>query len=308
MMGIEKIYLDDSPNGGIIVETRLRKLDESRVDALAKSMEALGLQTPITVWVPNDQDVHLIAGAHRLAAAIKLGWEKIDAFCMDLDETDRKLWEISENLHRAELTALERDQHVAEWIRLTEGKKLAQVAPVSAKAKGGRGRREGIREAARELGIDRDAARRAVKVDSLTPEAKQVARDVGLDDNRRALLKAAEASSEKQPEVLKEIAEQKTRKQPSAALDKIMEEMEDLAYTDVVKEATDSKRKPAPINHYRWDRNAHGTEAQVQALAIAISKKPRHQHAYYVVLLADLLGLDRGELSEKIRDSLAKEA
>jgi hypothetical protein len=48
-------------------------------------------------------------------------------------------------------------------------KKLAQSAPVF--AKGGRGKTGGIRAAARELGVDRDDARRALKVASLTEEA-----------------------------------------------------------------------------------------------------------------------------------------
>ena len=66
------------------------------------------------------------------------------------------------NLARAELTALERDEHVAEWIRLAEkkaGEKPAQVAQVS---KGGRGNEGGLSKAARDLGIDRDEGRRAV--------------------------------------------------------------------------------------------------------------------------------------------------
>jgi ParB family chromosome partitioning protein len=108
----------------------------------------------------------------------------------DETESQARLWEIAENLHRAELTELERDLQLAEWIRLTEqaeaetlaaemakkrGKtkedKPAQSAQVSA-AKGGRGKKSGISQAARELGVDRNDARRAIKVDSLTPGAK----------------------------------------------------------------------------------------------------------------------------------------
>jgi ParB family chromosome partitioning protein len=32
---------------------------------------------------------------------------------------DARLWEIAENLHRAELTFAERAEHVAEWIAIT---------------------------------------------------------------------------------------------------------------------------------------------------------------------------------------------
>lgn len=43
---------------------------------------------------------------------------------------DARLWEIAENLHRAELTVQERAEHIAEWVRLT-GEKVAQLAPPS---------------------------------------------------------------------------------------------------------------------------------------------------------------------------------
>ena len=66
--------------------------------------------------------------------------------------------------------------------------KLSQTATVS---KGGRGKESGVRAAARELHIDKDDAHRAVKVASLSEEAKEAAREAGLDDNRTALLQAA---------------------------------------------------------------------------------------------------------------------
>jgi hypothetical protein len=100
--------------------------------------------------------------------------------------------EVAENLHRVELTALERSEHVAEWVRLAEKKaseiKPAQVAPVS---KGGRGKESGINAAARELGVERTDAQRSVKVDSLSNEAKDYARNHGLADNKSALFAAA---------------------------------------------------------------------------------------------------------------------
>jgi hypothetical protein len=102
---------------------------------------------------------------------------------------------------------------VAEWIRLAEQKpaelQSAQLAPnEKSKRRDGRGHRKegGIRAASRELGIDRDAARRAVQVASLSSEAKDAARETGLDDNRSALLKAASAPPEKQAEAIKQAA------------------------------------------------------------------------------------------------------
>ena len=75
------------------------------------------------------------------------------------------------------LPQMERDKLVAEWCRLVGREdKVAQLAPVSL---GGRGNKSGEREAARQLGLDRDDVRRAIKVASLSPEAQQAAHEVG---------------------------------------------------------------------------------------------------------------------------------
>jgi hypothetical protein len=72
--------------------------------------------------------------------------------------------EISENLHRAELTAQERADRIVEWVRITgEKESRAQPAPSEKSHTGGRPDR-GINAAVRELGIDRTEARRSVKI------------------------------------------------------------------------------------------------------------------------------------------------
>lgn len=74
-----------------------------------------------------------------------------------------------------------------------------QVAPK-------RGRPEsGISHAARQLGIEETDAKRAVKVASLTPEAQTKAHEVGLDDNRTALLEAAKKQVDKHNSVIGKI-------------------------------------------------------------------------------------------------------
>lgn len=208
-MELGKVYLDERPHGGVIVGHRFRALDPQKVDALAASMSAIGLQMPISVWTPNDQEVHLVAGAHRLAAAIQLGWDAIDCIHVQLSDLDRRRWEIAENLHRAELTALERSEHVAEWVRLTEESSRISAQPEQkTEAPKKRGRPSvGVSSAARELGIEKEDARRAVKVASLTEEAKETARELKLDDNRSALLAAAAKPPEAQAAALHEIAE-----------------------------------------------------------------------------------------------------
>lgn len=62
---------------------------------------------------------------------------------------------------------------------------------------------KGISAATRELGIERTEARRSVKIDNLTPEAKQAAVETGRADSQSALLQAAKAAPEKQAEVIR---------------------------------------------------------------------------------------------------------
>lgn len=65
----------------------------------------------------------------------------------------------------------------------------------------------GIRQAARDLGINREDARRAVKVASLSLDAKAAAKAHKLDNNRDALLAAAKyRKPAKQVEAIKQIA------------------------------------------------------------------------------------------------------
>jgi hypothetical protein len=66
---------------------------------------------------------------------------------VDGDEVECRLLEIAENLHRAELTAIERAEHIAERIRLTTRGVPRQL---DAKPQGGRGNTGGINSATRE--------------------------------------------------------------------------------------------------------------------------------------------------------------
>jgi ParB/Sulfiredoxin domain len=103
------------------------------VERLAASMQQIGLKTPITLRrCPSEKEVGesryaLVTGAHRLAATKLNGWTSIDAFVIDehVKDSDVELWEIDENLVRAELGA-------AEHALLT--KRRAQIIENRAKA------------------------------------------------------------------------------------------------------------------------------------------------------------------------------
>ena len=94
---------------------RLRTaLDESALSQLAESMAALGLQAPVVVKpAPEAGRFLLLAGAHRLEAAARLGWGRIEAMVVDADADESAMIEIDENLSRAELSALDRALFIA---------------------------------------------------------------------------------------------------------------------------------------------------------------------------------------------------
>lgn len=103
------------PLARISTGERLRAVDPDFVDLLAASMEERGLITPIEVGGEDGEGVHaLIAGAHRLEAARKLGWATIDARVFDGDAIAVRLREIDENLCRHELSDLDRGAFLAE--------------------------------------------------------------------------------------------------------------------------------------------------------------------------------------------------
>ena len=107
---------------------------------------------------------------------------------------------------------MERDKLVAEWCRLVGKNKPAQVAHPDPRYE-----KRGQSEAARQLGLSQPDVHRAIKVASLSPEAQQAAHELGLADNRSALLRAAdETTPEDQIRVLEELSGRKKVRQVDA--------------------------------------------------------------------------------------------
>jgi len=166
-----------------------RPYDAGAVKMLAESISSIGLQSPPTV-IQRDGKYRLVAGRHRIEALRTLEHESVFVRLVEFTDIDARLWTISENLHRAELSVTQRSEHIAEFadlVRQRQPGKLAQVAPVS----GGRGNEGGERLASRELGLSREDVRRAKTIAYLPQETKEAARDLGYEDNQSALLAAA---------------------------------------------------------------------------------------------------------------------
>ena len=102
---------------------RLRTtLDQDWVAVLADSMGEVGQLTTIDVELGANGALRLVAGAHRLAAAQRLGWVTISALVHAEGDTPdaARLREIDENLVRRELSALDRALHLAERKKVYE--------------------------------------------------------------------------------------------------------------------------------------------------------------------------------------------
>jgi hypothetical protein len=173
----------------------IRPYNAAVVGELAQSIRAIGLQTPLTCVIRDGRHI-LVAGRNRLEALRLVGVEQAPVRIVDFNDVEAQLWQLSENLHRAELTKLQYDQQVVRYAELLKAKQAGEtVTPLppqqqcqpdadkvrqAAAPSGGRGNTGGYREAARELNIPERTVRRAYQTASLAPEAQQTAVETGL--------------------------------------------------------------------------------------------------------------------------------
>ena len=209
----------------IKITGKRRGLNQTKLKELTESISILGLRQPVTVRVIKrrskwnaKREYAIVSGFHRLEAKKRLGDTTIACIIMEGDDRAARMWEISENLHRAELTPLEYDEQVVEWIELMKADPRFSGQNVQKK---GRGRRKGgISEAARNLQVKgkthaakRKTLGRAVKVKDILPEAKEAVKKAGLDKNRSKYLQvAAEETLEAQLAKVEELAAPESEK------------------------------------------------------------------------------------------------
>ena len=113
----------------VIVPEDHRKVDHEIVSQIAGSIRANGLWHPIVVRRRKRERVFgkvakpvivLVAGAHRLKAAELAGLNEIPCVFLEGDTRGARLVAIEENLFRKDLTALERAEQLALWVKITE--------------------------------------------------------------------------------------------------------------------------------------------------------------------------------------------
>ncbi|MEO5334305.1 MAG: ParB N-terminal domain-containing protein [Magnetococcus sp. YQC-5] len=195
------------PIANIAIHTRLRKLQPESVLSLSASIQEIGLLQPITVALMPDQAGQteprytLIAGLHRLEAYKMLGKTEIPATVITATTAEQQLMEIDENLERAELTCLERAEHLSERKRLYE-----EIHPETrnggtpGKAGGGKIAKNvkntffapSFTEAtAKRLNCSESTVQKAVhRATHITPETKEIIRDMPAIANSTSELDA----------------------------------------------------------------------------------------------------------------------
>jgi tetratricopeptide (TPR) repeat protein len=187
-----------------IPEDRVRAINPKQIDELAEAIDRIGLLNPIIVKPCGGMGYRLISGLHRVKAFEKLGRDTIPAESRDVSDDEARLIEITENLHRAELTYLEKAEHVRVWQEYLEAhpkkgdeNESTEVSAHNAQKPQGKissvtnagGRPTGgTSQLARDLNLDRDEVRRDLKIASIEQQVKDAIIAAGLDNYKKALL------------------------------------------------------------------------------------------------------------------------
>ncbi|MCB1470846.1 MAG: ParB/RepB/Spo0J family partition protein, partial [Rhizobiaceae bacterium] len=108
----------------ILVPERLRAVEDDHALAIQASIVQHGLLNPITVrgLDANTTSFALVAGAHRFRAMELLGETDIEAIIVEADDDEAVMLEVSENLFRNELSALDRAVFVISYREAWERK------------------------------------------------------------------------------------------------------------------------------------------------------------------------------------------
>lgn len=168
---------------------RRRALREKTVAQLMDSIGKIGLLTPISVDTgvseANGVSFMLVTGGHRLEAARRLGWAEIEATVVQMTAGQRELWEIDENLCRAELTELERGEHLARRKAIYETEWPQTKAGGDRRSEGFQNDKLSFRsfadDTAAKVGMDKRSVQRAIhRVSEIDPKVRDRVRDMPL--------------------------------------------------------------------------------------------------------------------------------
>jgi ParB-like chromosome segregation protein Spo0J len=190
----------------IIVREGRRPLDQLKVAEIAASFKLVGQIAPIGLRRMDNvlydersferiKKLDLVFGEHRLEAAKTLGWKKIDAVeipnrvlrpkCQQGFDDYAKLVEITENLHRAELTTMQRNEQIAAWVELYNQNKPPNSGSERPNSKPGPKPSLAIAALAKMSGLTTKTVQRAIKSTTVSPEVKAAADAAELTARQR---------------------------------------------------------------------------------------------------------------------------
>jgi hypothetical protein len=186
------------PIENIIVPKGRRPLDQAKVVEIAASIKVVGLLSPIGVrgqlsLIDGSSNSVLVHGRHRLEACRSLGWKEIEAIKLNdvvpegvqYDDSVAKMAEIAENLHRAELTTQQRNEHLAQWVALLQKRGTNLAARRQVPAKPGPKPSAAIAEVAKASGVGLKTVKEAVAASKVSPAVKAAADAAELSSKER---------------------------------------------------------------------------------------------------------------------------
>lgn len=238
----------DVPVDLIDVPAGRRRLDPSWIKTLSDLFASQGQLSPIELITAGGR-FRLVFGHHRLAAGRTIGWSTIRAIVKDASafasEADIALREITENMARRELSALDRSVDIARWREVYEAargavqagrpKKSGQVDPISDEVVE-RFAGSFAAEARRVLGVDANAIKRAMRITSIPAELRDRIALHTIADNQSELLALASQPAGRQAEVVALLTSE-----PAQA-------------TSVANALALVDRVPAPAPAQRWEK------------------------------------------------------
>lgn len=222
-MQITKLKVND-----IVVKDRLRGVDSGKVERLKESIQRVGLIHPITV-----SGGVLVAGLHRLTAHRELGIEEIDCHIIDDDELLQKEIEIDENLHRKELTVLERGKMEAIKKKNEEEWRKRQLT-------------------LEYFQTPEEVKYELAKLENIAPEAKQNLKGSAYENDKTFLIDLSELSKENQVSITKDLTVKNIEKMVKAKA--LKEKHPDKDKNQIKFQLTDEDLEKAQklVKMYNW--------------------------------------------------------
>jgi hypothetical protein len=203
----------------IVIGPNRRKLDKEAVMTIAESMRKLGQLQSIMVRkhvsFRGETTFVLVDGHHRKEAAEALGWTEISAVFFDGDVDDARVYELTQNLQRANITRLYRARCLAELVHRMLGESWAKDLVQPGGSQPGE---KGINKTARALGYTRDDIRRSKTIATMSDEAMAKAEELGLDNNESALLRIVKQKPDEQVALAEQLGGKKKRPKKQAKL------------------------------------------------------------------------------------------